>query len=142
MAERAQIEQVFEKLKQVRPVECFKSMDETQAGIGAVLLLLFESGTVTAGKISDVLNVSTARVAALLKKMSAKGLVTKERGILDARMTLVHLTPLGEETIKKMQDKMYCQIGIALDTVGQERLLEFIATAKELQSAMKPPDFF
>lgn len=142
MACKAQIELVLAKMREVYPDKFFKCMDETQAGIGAVLRLLYESdGTATAGRISDLLQVSTARVAVLIKKMSAKGLVTKERGVVDARRTIVRLTACGEQVIKEMQDMLYRQIGLAIDTVGEERLLDFIQTAKELQRAMEPPDF-
>ena len=142
MACKAQIELVLAKMREVYPDKFFKCMDETQAGIGAVLRLLYESdGTATAGRISDLLQVSTARVAVLIKKMSAKGLVTKERGVVDARRTIVRLTACGEQVIKEMQEMLYRQIGLAIDTVGEERLLDFIQTAKELQRAMEPPDF-
>lgn len=142
MARKAQIELVLAKMREVYPDKFFKCMDETQAGIGAVLRLLYESdGTATAGRISDLLQVSTARVAVLIKKMSAKGLVTKERGVVDARRTIVRLTACGEQVIKEMQEMLYRQIGLAIDTVGEERLLDFIQTAKELQRAMEPPDF-
>lgn len=142
MAEKAQIELVLAKMKQARPAEFFKCMDETQAGIGAVLHLLYESsGTVTAGMISDSLQISTARVAVLLKKMSAKGLISKERGILDARTTVVCLTSSGEQNIEEIQNHIYRQIGLAIDTVGERRLLDFITTADELRSVMEPFSF-
>ncbi len=139
MAEKAQIELVLTKMKQARPAEFFKCMDETQAGIGAVLCLLYESGeTVTAGMISDGLKISTARVAVLLKKMSAKGLISKERGILDARTTVVCLTSFGKQVIEEMQNHLYRQIGLVIDKVGERRLLDFITTADELRSVMEP----
>lgn len=142
MAEKAQIELVLSRMKQARPAEFFKCMDETQAGIGAVLRLLHESsGTVTAGRISDVLDISTARVAVLLKKMSAKGLITKARGVLDARTTVVSLTSAGEQVIEDILAQLYRQVGLAIDTVGEQRLLDFIATAEELEHAIGPYEF-
>ena len=119
-----------------------KCVRHTRAGIGAVLCLLYEAdGALTAGKISDLLQISTARVAVLIKKMDAKGLVTKERGIVDARRTIVRLTACGEQLVQEMQDVLYRQIGLAIDAVGEERLLDFIETAKELRCVMEPHDF-
>ncbi len=142
MAEKAQIELVLAKMREAYPDTFFKCMDETRAGIGAVLCLLYEAdGALTAGKISDLLQVSTARVAVLIKKMDAKGLVTKERGIVDARRTIVRLTACGEQLVQEMQDVLYRQIGLAIDAVGEERLLDFIETAKELRCVMEPHDF-
>lgn len=142
MATRVQIEMMLERLERAYPADFFKHVDETQAGIGAVLRLLYKSSdTVTAGKISDVLMVSTARVAVLLKKMAAKGLITKERSPIDARITVVKLTKYGAETVEEICRQMYRQMGIVIDTVGEERLLEFIAIAEDIKKAMTPPKF-
>lgn len=142
MATRMQIERMLEKLEHAHPDDFFKHVDETQAGIGAVLRLLYISNdTVTAGKISDELMVSTARVAVLLKKMVSKGLITKEHSPIDARITLVKLTEYGAKTIEEMRDGVYQQMGIVIDTVGEERLLEFITIAEEIKNAITPPKF-
>ena len=142
MAARAQIERVLKRLEQVHPAKCFPSVDETQAGIGAVLRLLAEAdGTVTAGRISDVLQVSTARVAALLKKMAAKGLIIRTRSSRAARVTVVALTIAGRNTVNAMREEMYRQMGRVIDVVGEERLMEFIDTAEEIQRIVKPPEF-
>ena len=116
-------------------------MDETKAGIGAVLRLLNDAReTVTAGRISEILGVSTARVAVLLKKMEAKGLITKERDSADARITVVRLTELGGDKIAQMHSEMYRQIGHIIDVVGEARLIEFIEIAGEIQKAIIPSE--
>ena len=136
MATGEQIERMLRRLEKVNPMAVFKSVDETQAGIGAVLHLLNEaSETVTAGKISETLNVSTARVAVLLKKMAAKGLITKEHSATDGRITVVRLTEKGVQTIMKIQDEIYHQVGHVIDVVGEEKLIEFIQIAGEIQNA-------
>lgn len=142
MATKAQIETLLKKLEEAHPKNFFKCVDDTQAGIGAVLRLLHESNeTVYAGTISDALHISTARVAVLLKKMAAKGLVTKKHSNMDARVTIVDLTELGETTIVAMRDDMYQQIGHIIDTVGEARLNEFIAISHEIREALRPPKF-
>ena len=75
MATTEQIEMMLRKVNKARPSEFFKHSDETQAGIGAVLRLLDSSQSATAGQIGDALNISTARVAVLIRKMVEKGLV-------------------------------------------------------------------
>ena len=76
-----------------------------------------------------------------LKKMASKGLITKEHSPIDARITLVKLTEYGAKTIEEMRDGMYQQMGIVIDTVGEERLLEFITIAEEIKNAITPPKF-
>lgn len=144
MATNAQIERILEKMKKASPAELFRDLSETQSGMMAVLAVLSDSdGEVSAGKISQVLNVSTARVAALLKKMAAKGLITKERDALDARVMRVELTDLGRQTAAGIRGKIHEQIGTVIDAVGEERLLEFIAISSEIKAVLErasPPD--
>lgn len=64
MATQEQIRRIFQKMRESHSKEFFHHMDETQAGIGAELRLLYiEKKPVTAGKISDTLGISTARAA-------------------------------------------------------------------------------
>ena len=73
--------------------------------------------------------------------MVAKGLLTKEKGITDGRVTIVRLTELGDKTVSKMRDEMCEQVGCIIDTVGEERLLEFIDISNEIISVVKAPNF-
>lgn len=141
MATKSQIEMVLREFKKIHPphpVSLLQRIDETQEGVGAVLCLLHESDeTVTAGRVSEVLGVSTARVAVLLKKMAAKGLITKGHDPADARVTVVSLTEQGRESIREIEGELYRQTGLVIDRVGEERVLEFIAIAQEIQSALQ-----
>lgn len=137
MATAEQIKIIQKLLDDSHPTEFFKRMDESSVGIGAVLRLLDEADdAVTAGQISQIIGVSTARVAVLLKKMVTKGYIVKETGLTDARTTVVTLSDLGRETVKKKRNNMYRQIGAAIDKVGMERLIEFTAVLKEISSVL------
>ena len=141
MATKSQIEMVLREFKKIHPphpVGLLQRIDATQEGVGAVLCLLHESDeTVTAGRVREVLGVSTARVAVLLKKMAAKGLITKVNDPADARVTVVSLTEQGRESIREIEGELYRQTGLVIDRVGEERVLEFIAIAQEIQSALQ-----
>ena len=140
MATQEQIRRIFQKMSESHPKEFFHHMDETQAGIGAVLRLLYmEEKPVTAGKISDTLGISTARVAVLLRKMESKGLIIKEKNPLDARVTIVSLTDMGTEMIKDAWKEIQEQMGKIIDTVGEERLLEYIEISNEIRQVVSPP---
>ena len=100
MATQEQIKKIHSEMEKAQPVDFFKRINEIQAGIGAVLRVLYEyDGTVTAGQISEILEVSTARVAVLLKKMDSKGLITKKHSTDDARVTIVSITEHGKDII-------------------------------------------
>ena len=143
MATREEIEKIAALLDESHPAKFVQKRNETSAGIGAVLTFLFESGKpMTAGSISKFMNVSTARVAVLLKKMETKGFISRQAGTVDARTVVVQLTESGTETVKKLRESMYRDIGILIDTIGMESLVEYTSISKEILSVMKgpPPD--
>lgn len=141
MATVAQIEMVLKRVEQARPAHFFKCMDEVQVGIGAVLRLLYDSDeAVTAGKISEELEVSTARVAVLIRKMVSKGLITKEQDTRDARVTIVRLTDFGRQAFEETRDDIYRKTGMVIDTVGEDRLIEFISVAEEIKDTITLPE--
>ena len=79
-------------------------------------------------------------MAVLLKKMVAKGLIEKAQDTTDGRITVVKLTEAGIETVKRMQREMREYIGSIIDTVGEERFLEFIEISNEIRAIAKEPN--
>lgn len=141
MATQEQIEMLLRQLKKAPPSELFKSIDENTAGIRAILHYLNEtSGTVTAGKISEHMNVSTARVAVLLKKMTERGLIEKGSDPSDARVVVVKLSEDGKGMAEKMRNNVYSQVGAMIDKVGMERMMEFAEISNEIHSMKKASD--
>lgn len=142
MATQAEIELLLNQLKKAPPSDGFRNIDKSTAGIHAVLQYLYEvHETVTAGKISEKMGVSTARVAVILKKMSAKGLIEKENDVSDGRVVVVRISEYGRECAKKMKDNLYAQVAVMIDKIGMERMLEFAEISKEIHSLLKEPPF-
>ncbi len=140
MATYEQIEMVATALQKIHPAPFFKKINESQAGIGAVMRYLSESDDeVTAGSIAEFMGVSTARVAVLLKKMAAKGLIVKENAAFDGRVTIVHLSETGKQTALTMRSSMYSRVGEVIDRVGIDRMLEFLAIAAEITEIAPDP---
>lgn len=140
MATREQIETVAAVLQQIHPAPFFHKINQSQAGIGAVMRYLSETeGDVTAGSIADFMGVSTARVAVLLKKMAAKGLIVKAKNTADGRVTIVRLSDAGKQAAQSMQNSFYSRVGKVIDKIGMERMLEFLATAAEISQINPDP---
>lgn len=141
MATEEQIEMLLKQLEEAPPSVQFKNIDKNNVGVRAILRYLNETNeTVTAGKISKYMNVSTARVAVLLKKMAANGLIEKQNDPKDARIVVVRLSEHGAETAEKMRASIYEQIDAIIDKVGMERMMEFTAISNEIKALMKAPD--
>lgn len=141
MVSREQIELLRKQLWEAVPMEFCKQIDQKQVGMEAILQLLLEADqTVTAGMLSEAMNVSTARMAVLLRKMSEKGLIVKETHALDGRVTVVRLTEHGEAIAGKKREEALRQIGAVIDKVGMERMQEFIRISKEIKEVIRCPE--
>lgn len=141
MATQEQIELLLQQLKKAPPSQHFQSIDSSTAGMRAILLYLFEaSNTVTAGMISDYMNVSTARVAVLLKKMAAKGLIAKGQDPADARKVTVRLSDQGIEKAAQVRKHIHAHVSAMIDKVSMERMMEFAAISQEIHSIVKEPE--
>ncbi len=141
MASDEQIKWMLHKMAESHPIEAFKYMDEVKAGIGAVLRLLYEADKpLSAGTISSKLGISTARVAVLLKKMTQKGMITKQQSENDARVTMVELTSAGRANIERMKNELFAQMGLIIDKVGEERLKEYFEIGEEIRNIIKIHD--
>lgn len=107
MATEEQVDEFIALVDETRPVHLFHHIDETTVGAGGIMRMLCcakeGDDPVTAGAIAEELHVSTARVAALLKNMEAKGLIARERAISDARVTVVTLTPRGRALARRIE---------------------------------------
>lgn len=134
MATEEQINYVFTNMIQSQPVEFLRLINGAKEGIGYVLKILNETERpVTAGEISDKMNVSTARVAVLLRKMVNKNFITKETDKCDARITIVRLTDFGRQTANAMQAEMQEHLSIVIDSMGMDKINQFIVLSNEIK---------
>ncbi|HOF27514.1 MAG TPA: winged helix DNA-binding protein [Clostridia bacterium] len=134
MVSNEKIKRIIRLIEDVELEKVFKSLNDTMSGMGAALHILYEYGrSTTSGQLCDLLGVSSARVAVLLKTMESKGLIVKRKGVLDARTTVVSLTAFGEETTLKIREEMYNRI---IDYVGFAQLEQFFAVAKQIEKAV------
>lgn len=141
MATREQVEMLLAEFRKSKPSEWFQNIDKSSAGERAILQILYNAKTtVTAGNISRKMQVSTARVAVLLRKMSEKGIVEKSGDPNDARVVVVNLTEKGKTKAREMHDCVFSQVGMMIDKVGMDKMMEFASIANELHSILPPPD--
>ncbi len=69
-----------------------------------VLLVLWERDSQPVNDIAKRLMLETNTVTPLLKRMEAEGIVSRSRGLKDARQIIVELTPKGRSLKKKLSD--------------------------------------
>ncbi|MGY3725579.1 DNA-binding transcriptional regulator, MarR family [Granulicatella balaenopterae] len=133
MASEEQIEFIITQYRQSCPHTFWKKNDTTNVGLGAVIRCLMKhDGKATSGQISEEMNVSTARVAALLKKMEQRGWLVREKDATDKRITLVKLTSEGMAIGVTMRKNIRQQIATLIDEIGVEKLMDFMETRAKI----------
>lgn len=65
------------------------------------LKLLANEEDVTAGRISEFLDIKPSSVTQIIKKLEAAGTAKREKSPKDSRVTLVTLTPTGRESLQE-----------------------------------------
>lgn len=69
-----------------------------------VLMVLWEQGSVSVGKLGETLKLDAGTLTPLLKRLEAAGYVTRERSKEDERITIVSITKEGESLKEKCKD--------------------------------------
>lgn len=137
MTKREEAMEVLDQLRTCVPRDFFTRLDELHKGTGFLLAYLdMAEGEVCAGDIAKEMNVSTARIAVILKKMENSGFILRQTAADDARKTVVTLTKLGRAWIQKTKDQMLNRVELLLERVDKEDVWEFIRLSQKIKAAM------
>ena len=134
MASEQKIISILNEFNSIKPIAFLQQIDVTSVGIGNVLGFLASSDSeVSAGEISTFMNVSTARVAVLLRKMADKGLIVKNSDPKDGRKVMVSITDKGRSKLKRSRDEILLYASAIIDRFGEEKILDFIESCKVIR---------
>lgn len=136
MSRREDAQEMLHKLLDCRPKAFLSKIDETQRGINFVLIYLQKTKhEVIAGELARELNVSTARIAALLGKMEKNGLIIRYRSSADARQIVVEITQEGLAYVDRLRKQSLERMELLLERVGKEDMEEFIRISHKIKEA-------
>lgn len=137
MASREEVQAFMNQLYSSIPRSFYHKLEATQRGFGFVLNYLEKTdGEVIAGDLAKKLNVSTARIAALLKKMERCGYVTRHRSKEDGRRTVVEITPAGVSYINELREQAFLRVEKLFASVSKEDLETYIRISQQIRKAM------
>jgi DNA-binding MarR family transcriptional regulator len=99
-----------------------------------VLVVLWERGAQGVGELASALQMDLGTLSPMLKRLEAKGLVTRRRQAEDERRVLVDLTTKGVSLRKRteqMLGEFYCFLNMPLDELFElkDRLRNFVSSA-------------
>ncbi|NLY08710.1 MAG: MarR family transcriptional regulator [Tissierellia bacterium] len=97
-----------------------KKIDETMQGETFVLLYIMRKRRmVLPSEISNEMNISSARVAAILNTLENKGFITRQIDQSDRRQILVDLTVAGKEVAEAHHKKVVSGTAKMLEFLGE-----------------------
>ncbi len=138
MAKEEEIQRILEWLRENRPNPMQHKINESQEGMRYVMTYLHEKGTsVTPGEISEDCEMTTARVAVVLKKLEAKGYVIRETDQQDKRRSVISLTEKGKEKNHRDYQRVHDIVGKLIDEVGMERLKQFYEISMDIRKVLE-----
>ncbi len=138
MATQKEVQELLNLMKCNKPYHVFEEMRQIDHGVLGVMKVLYdERKEVISKDICRELGISSARVAVLIKKMEAKGLIVKKTYENDARISIISLTEKGEKLAKNMRSQMFVVAEKIVDEFGLERLKEMFGDMEKLKSIMR-----
>jgi MarR family transcriptional regulator, organic hydroperoxide resistance regulator len=110
-----------------------------------VMVVLWERGAQGVGELASALQMDLGSLSPMLKRLEAKGLVTRRRQAEDERRVHIGLTPRGAALRKRaeqMLGEFYCFLNMPLNELFdlKDRLRHFVNSAgpKELKEPKAP----
>jgi DNA-binding MarR family transcriptional regulator len=88
------------------------------------LLVLWQHGSVTVGRLGELLRLDSGTLSPLLKRLEAMGHIARARSATDERAVLVSLTPAGRALKAQAQAfplEIGCSTGLEIDALGELR---------------------
>ena len=118
--------------KAVAQQGCFRTISSTQLH---VLFLLVSQGSMTMGRLADLLDVSLPNVTGIVERMVERDLVERTRPDDDRRIVEVALTAAGRETVEEIDMIRRSQLAAVICRLTAEQQARALRTFTELRRA-------
>ncbi len=126
-------ERLMASLRQL--VGCEEGRSCMAASRGELCLLMHlkrQSDLVLPSELSEVMSVSTARIARLLNTLEDRGLIQRSMDLSDRRKIVVNLTEAGERYLKEVYKRTHRRASAVIDALGEEETETFIRIAEKI----------
>lgn len=131
------INEIIEQVIDHNPFKFLEELFTQNEGMIFILKYLYKKGdSATAGELANALEVSTARIALLLKKLEAKNYISRTKDQNDGRIVVVNLTFEGKVYTEKKMMSFVDSIKKIIHSIGLDKLEEFIFTANSINKAL------
>lgn len=100
--------------------------DFNRGEVGVLSYLAFDNNEATAGELSEMLNVSTARIASILNSLESKEYIIRRADKTDKRKILVTITKKGIILATSAKDEIIKKISKVVKEIGNEKIKEYV----------------
>lgn len=100
--------------------------------LGTLLYLSRVNNEAFAGEISKSLQLTSGRMASILKALEKKGFISKKKGLNDCRRTIVSISKTGEDFLKVDREIVFRNIRNMLAFLGEEDAKAYVRVSKRL----------
>ena len=130
-------ENLFNRLKPTN----FKSLTDTlnyfnRGEVGVLSYLAFDKNEASSGELSEKLNVSTARIASILKSLENKKYIRRKEDSLDKRKTLVVITESGKELAVETKKELMDILIKVIKEIGYEDIEEYTRIVQKIRKVL------
>lgn len=130
-------EQIFSKLRNNSSSSLDDILTDFNRGeVGVLSYLAFENNKVSAGELSEKLNVSTARIASILNSLENKEYINRRVDEIDKRKTLVSITQKGKKLASKAKDEVIDKIIKVIQKVGKNEINEYVKMVLKIKKIL------
>ncbi|MCM1544180.1 MAG: winged helix DNA-binding protein [Ruminococcus sp.] len=114
-------------------MKTFSDIQMNLKGENFLLAHLFNNdGESTPSKLAEFLNVSAARIAAILRSLEHKDLIERISDGKDKRRIMVKLTEKGSQLVNGIQTELIGHASDVFDRLGEDDCAEFIRILKKI----------
>lgn len=132
------VEVIFQQLKSTSSSSHVESLNEFSRGEAGVLgYLAFDKDEATAGELSEMLNVSTARIASILNSLENKKYIKRKVDCLDKRKTLVVITDMGMALAVNTKKEIINKIVKVINDVGYDEIKDYLNITLKIRKSLE-----
>lgn len=134
-------EMLFQQIKEGTSTPISELLDEFNCGeIGVLSTLAFDQNPVTAGELSEKLNVTTARIARILNPLESKQYIKRKNDRTDRQKTFVTITKKGKELADSTKKEIMDKIVQVIQEVGYDEIQTYISIVLKIRSVLNNQD--
>ncbi len=132
------VNKILEDMKKTMPPKLNDDCDVSIKGENAIIGLLnsYQEG-LSAGELSQKLNVSSARIAAALNNLEYKGFVKRQIDSVDKRKIIVTLTADGTKKFNQFEENLRSRLLLITNELGQQKVTEYIKMMKQIKEILE-----